>query len=97
MQESAAHQLPVNVVMVIEGEEENDSQGFITAIVPIPSPCCYILNFVSTHCLIHWKEDNLDWFAGTDVLLVSNGLWVGNRRPCAKLLISLNCELDGMG
>jgi hypothetical protein len=30
------------------------------------------------------QENNLSWFKGTSVLLVSNGLWVGNRRPCTR-------------
>jgi hypothetical protein len=32
-QEGATPQLPVNIVMAIEGEEENDSKGFVSAIV----------------------------------------------------------------
>jgi hypothetical protein len=48
-QESATPQLPVNIVMAIEGEEENDSKGFIPAIVRIERVSCVSCVSCSTH------------------------------------------------
>lgn len=44
-------------------------------------------------------KQNLRWFFGTEVVLISNTLWVGERRPCLTYgmrgMISLSVEVKG--
>lgn len=68
--------LPVNVVFLFEGEEENGSIGFKEAV-----------------------QDNIRWFDGTDAILISNTLWVGEEHPCITYgmrgMISMSVEIRG--
>ncbi len=93
--------LPINVVFVVEGEEEHDSEGFVNAVVQTQHHsfsfsfilCCWKLLWAvfADPFFLHLnvvcgcrgeQKNNEEWFKGTDVLLVSNGYWVGNKKPC---------------
>lgn len=74
--QGAARGLPVNVVFLFEGEEENGSIGFRQAVT-----------------------QNLRWFEGTKVVLISNTLWVGESRPCLTYgmrgMLTMSVEVTG--
>ena len=73
---AAKSTLPVNVVFLFEGEEENGSRGFKEAV-----------------------QENIRWFDGTDAILISNTLWVGEDHPCITYgmrgMISMSVEIRG--
>ena len=77
-EETQKSTLPVNVVFLFEGEEENGSIGFKEAI-----------------------QENIRWFDGTDAILISNTLWVGEEHPCITYgmrgMISMSVEIRGPG
>eukprot|EP01097_Dermamoeba_algensis_P009323 TRINITY_DN6538_c0_g1_i1.p1 TRINITY_DN6538_c0_g1~~TRINITY_DN6538_c0_g1_i1.p1 ORF type:complete len:866 (+),score=169.78 TRINITY_DN6538_c0_g1_i1:100-2697(+) len=68
--------LPINLIFMVEGEEENGSEGFQDGI-----------------------SRNIDWFAHTDVLLISNTNWIGMNKPCLTYglrgVVRMELEVEG--
>ena len=68
--------LPMNIALLIEGEEENGSGGF-----------------KETLCA------NPHWFKNTELIVISNTLWIGKDRPCITYgmrgMITLSVEVYG--
>ncbi|UPQ99188.1 peptidase family M20/M25/M40 protein [Chloropicon primus] len=68
--------LPMNIALLIEGEEENGSGGFKETLA-----------------------NNVHWFKNTELIVISNTLWIGKDRPCITYgmrgMITLSVEVYG--
>ena len=68
--------LPMNIAVLIEGEEENGSGGFKETL-----------------------SNNAHWFKNTELIVISNTLWIGKDKPCITYgmrgMITLSVEVYG--
>ena len=86
MQEAVDGELPFNVAFVFEGEEENGSKvGLACRLCGRQSPPLPDLLMCRGPGAQGFKEavqTNLHWFEGTQLIVISNTLWVGEQVRC---------------